>query len=284
VEIAQMTVTKTFRRKRLFLRPAIAASVMVATATAARAEPLKDPYAVDILGFHLGMVPDEVKKVAPEKLKSPDFRVNQGSLSLNNYRSPEQSVFGVEVSEGRDTFTYQKNQERIYFVFDQRPPYKARYIRRERWFDQETAPSIRKFMADIQEKYGPASGSEDNGKLLIWTYGSDIKAPAGSSIGKPSHACLWEGIFPNGSFALSLYQGQFSSNPNEAFASCGTWMMMRVQALSEDHDLVGVLDMAIGDVKALRESDMFTFDALRKAAADDAAKRINTKEQRKSPL
>jgi len=251
----------------------------------ARADGARDPYTLEILGFHLGMTPDEVKQTASVKIDDAAFDIRQGPLSMGTYKSAP-LVFGVGVSSGRDKHVGdQPDQERLFFVFDQRKPYKTLYIRRVRTFSQEKAPTISQLSSSLADKYGQAAGNETNSSYgqqkYIWTYNSIFKympRDPGNTL-----TCL-NTLSESGFAGGALFGGSFRSDPEPKFAQCGTWMQAIVGALKTNPDLVGRLEIEIGDIKSLRESDLFTMDMMKKGAEGTAADEKAKAAANKAPL
>jgi hypothetical protein len=264
--------------KQLSTASAIAVGALSATAITARADGPSDPSAIEILGFHLGMTPDEVKANATANVESAVIEVKQGNLSRGTYKS-EEMVFGVEVSTGRDKHVVPVvNQEYLYFVFDQRAPYKTISIHRSRGFTLDTAPEMANFKESLFQKYGRPVGSEISSGIddnMIWTYDSKITYRP-----KTWGECLSQ--LGGMDYIGSLRGGQF--NPDPVFDKCGTWMKITVRPLKENPQLVGQLDIAINDIRARRETELFTVDMLKKGAEGSAASEKATAASKRAPL
>ena len=236
----------------------------------ARAESPKDSGSIDVLGFKIGMPSDKVRELASKSIKDATFEVQQGTLSLGKYKSPEM-VFGIEVSSGRDNH-YQAlpNQEFVFFVFEQKEPYKTIWLSRKHVYAENDTSTVSNMVAALTEKYGKA----DSGTAMdmFWTFASE-KAPSATACQNAINIL---------GFAGNLYHGQFANNPDERIQNCGTWMRAQIRPLASNKELVGSIEVTLGDVTAMRKSMIYTFDFLKKNA-DAAAKGDVEKSSKKKP-
>jgi len=256
---------------RIIRASALACGLWLVGSLAGWAQAPTDPSKVDIMGFHLGMVPDEVKQVATAKIPSVAFDIRQGTLSMGTYKT-QPLVFGVEASTGRDPgLGVQPGKDYLFFVFDQRPPYKTVSIIRKTAFTQDAAPTIKQMIASLTEKYGQPAGIEDlvGGQTkIVWTYDSKVKFEPKKNM---THLGCTLAIGQMGE-AGALFQGSFGiRNDGTGSPDCGTWMAITIRASGINPQIVGNFDVEIGDMKAMRESIQYTLDTLKKGAEGSAA-------------
>lgn len=269
-----MMDTKKSSYKQLALTSLIVAGGWSAANFPARAQSSNDPYATDVLGFRLGMTSEEVKSFAPTKIPDAVFDVKQGILSMGSFKTAPM-VFGVTIAPKDALYGKSDDKEIIKILFDTRPPYKAIDISRHRVYTQNTASQIAQTIDALTAKYGqPASHKElgTAGTELYFSWNTDVKYSAFAD--SKAAACIL--ALSEINLAGQNFSGSFNDNRDASLRKCGAWMRVRLIPLQSNPALLGQIFVEFGDVKAMRESELFILDALKKggdaAASGERAK------------
>jgi hypothetical protein len=253
------------RSKYGYIISAIVASALSPMSTSARAQASPDPSAVDVLGFRLGMTPDEVKSLGTAKITDAVFDVKQGTLSMGSYKTPP-IVFGVRIAP-KDTIN-PTDKEIIKITFDTRPPYKTIDISRHRVYSQDNAGELNQTIEALISKYGrPVGRQEAAWTALYWSWNSAFSYNHFND--SKSTQCILSLSEIN--LAGQLFGGAVSENRDASLSKCGVWMEVRLVPMSKNPALLEQIFVDYGDVSAMRASELSILDTLKTGAAAAAA-------------
>ena len=87
-----------------------------------------------------------------------------------------------------------------------------------------------------------------------------------------------------GSLPSDLFHGRISNTAPKGLSNCGTFMKVTMTPLAENPSMVGQLDVALGDMPALIESNAYMFGILKNGADNNAKSEQQKGNQRKAPL
>lgn len=286
-------VFRTLKRESTNMKAGLTTAMsllLLLSATAHRAAAAEDGHAIEILGFQLGMSPDQVASNAKANLKDAVISPRAGTLILDSYKMPE-IPFGADIKEGETTAWYgTPNAEYMKFTYslDENP--KVIYISRYRKFDKDTAPAIDTFLKAVISKYGKPVFEDHRGEgtpyLLTWNYGASVKRTPGYSNDNIlfGNCNTWVSVsFGQNPFA-AMEKGDvnFGQDDLRAYPRCGTTMTLSVIPMPPDNVLALAIEFDIGDFKALVASHDGIWKRL-KAGAAAAAQSLKTKGADKSP-
>jgi hypothetical protein len=255
--------------------------------------------AIDILGLHLGMTPDESVKIARNNIKDSAAIVYKGNLKMEEFTS-EPMVFGAKITRNIDNWGA---AEDIGLVFSTKPKNELIFITRRKNFeapDEETM-LISTLKNSLIEKYGqPSYEKKFEGVSLMvthnmyWVYEPSIKIESDPSLG---HQIFGLGARdqpcgPDPSITLLEMEGASEAQTTFYFdgdikksmthkSKCGAWLKVSIRSSQKDAQLAAWLFVAFGDYKELGESYLYAMNVLEKGAAEiAAAKRANAAENK----
>ncbi len=261
--------TLMFRRMRRLSAASLILSMAVYTTRAAA----NDLYTFDILGFRLGLSPDEVQQIAAGKLKEASIEPIQKRLILGSF-SIDDALLGTRIKEGKDTPWYNAlNKEFVQINYSLDAAHKVIYINRVRRFDNNSAPAIQSLMASLTEKYGPPSATEGGGTqptLMYWNSNSAFPATGRLTITSPLHGCGAE-LFSDADPFGQMRNGTINFNPqyiDNIWPKCGAVMIVRIEPLVSNNQLAYSITASVGDFRQLQASAHSMLEALKRGETE----------------
>ena len=191
-----------------------------------------------------------------------------------------------------EPFILGKNGEKVHFVYDTKPPHNVLFIDRTRKFSLDTALTLANMISSLEKKYGePVAVKDDNAwhtHTMYWSAGASVAFKPDDSSGQ-SYVCqdnmrALDMHVVGGSLPSDLFHGRISNTAPKGLSNCGTFMKVTMTPLAENPSMVGQLDVALGDMPALIESNAYMFGILKNGADNNAKSEQQKGNQRKAPL
>jgi hypothetical protein len=237
--------------------------------------------ALDILGLHLGMSPDEAVKVVKDNIKSSTASVYKGTLNMGAFTS-DPLLFGGQIIRNIPNETF----EEVRLIFSLKPDNKLIGISRDTRFKADDSTTITTLETSLIEKYGQPTaigklGFEpfppDAQRQLIWTYNSTIPVEPNTWPQGSGNACLDTMQVGFSDLAHYLYDGSLTKLPDNqvSLSNCGTWMRVEISPNRANNQLVSTMSVTFVDLKELSESYLYVMSLLQKGASDRAAAEIS---------
>lgn len=200
----------------------------------------QDASTFDVLGFKLGMTPDQVEQTLKATVPDINIEREEGTLSLRGYTT-DNLLFGFDANQPRDS---EGNSQSFRFTFDVTNNGRLLNIYRHVEFAKSKSPSVDTLKSSLTEKYGaPVTRPDTN--ALYWYANAD------PSVFKPSFPSFCPvHVIDSAGNAFHQTHGNFD-DPGKRDIKCGIWMKVEFETYNNNDRMVNTLDIGYGDITAL---------------------------------